>query len=808
MMKNPDKQFRIPVFMIAANDIVGPMVVAMASILANTRSFVQFVILEKSTLFISDENKERILKLKNHFPNFSVEYIDVNPDDFADLAPTTAGYIPNDTYFRYIIPEVRPDIDKAIYLDVDVIVKKDIKDLFSESLEGNMLGAVNHPEVRWKDSYFNKVVSNLNLGNSHQYFNGGVLVFDCKKCRRKKITSKLFNLTRKLKDKIIWADQDIFNLVFEDSVKLLSSKYNALRSVYESEKIEDHHVIDDLYIIHFNGQEKPWNNTPYLAEYFWQYAKFTEFYVDLLELRVQSLGALQKVHERHIRFILSQVRKYNELLEKKKFLVSENGNVDADNSVFRIKLFKVLEILKIVSTPNCRKYFLFGLFPLWEKRRHGKSIQFILGGFFPLWKVLHKGNFVKYKLLNFLTLCSVSFKKLLLFPPYNKVDMSSKVKLVFLYHSPAFWPSWKSFYEACMKDDRIDAKIVFCPVRKQGPGWNGQFDNSEQWLKDNSFDYIHIDKLTYIPDIVVMQTPYDLYHRERKYWTEAYRKKGVRCIYISYGLEFVETPLAITNHFRLPIFLHAWKLYKFSKDLVKDYAKFCSAGNKHVVCVGHPKFDALYNAQKCFMPQWLHDKVNGRKIICWHTHFPCNYSLQNGKEVLSTFAWSENVKILEYIKSDTSHFYIFMPHHSFWGQWEKKFGVSAEELDYFRSQLQEGENSIIWEGEYPEVLAWSDAFWGERSAVTMEMITTGKPVCYLEQHKEVYNKFGNSVVNAYYYADNFDKVVEFLSMLERGDDPKAELRQKIFDKYFAPYWDGKCGERIKNDILVSLKREC
>ena len=163
------------------------------------------------------------------------------------------------------------------------------------------------------------------------------------------------------------------------------------------------------------------------------------------------------------------------------------------------------------------------------------------------------------------------------------------------------------------------------------------------------------------------------------------------------------------------------------------------------------------------MPKWLKDKINGRRVICWHPHFPCDYSQKNGEKVLSTFSWAENLQILNYIKNDTQNFYIFMAHHMFFGVFENRYKVPAAEIAAFRKQLAEGENSILWEGDYPEVLCWCDVFLGERSAVTMEMITTGKPVCYLAPCPEKYNRFGKEVVGAYVQAENYEKVEEFLN---------------------------------------------
>lgn len=385
---------------------------------------------------------------------------------------------------------------------------------------------------------------------------------------------------------------------------------------------------------------------------------------------------------------------------------------------------------------------------------------------------------------------------------------NKKLKIYFLLHAKAFLPSWQSFWDACKNDNRIEMKIIYCPNEKTKVGWSGQFDGTEEWLRENGFKYVHYKDINLLldrPDVLFYQTPYDATHRNKSNNTDRMKLLGFNLAYISYGLEFTEAEHNVFNHFKLPIQRNCWRVYHFAQDIVEDYAKYCPIGNKHARCVGHPKFDALFNAQNIEMPQWLKQKVNGRKIICWHPHFPCNYSRNDGESVISTFPWEENLKLLEHVKNDKDNFYIFMAHHIFFGAFENDYNIPREEIESFKSALINGENSTIWEGEYPEVLYWSDFFLGERSAVTMEMITTGKPVIYLENHPEIYNNFGKKVINSYYYADNANKALSYLRELLVGLDSKKDLRKSVFDEYFAPYWDGKCGERIKEEILVSRK---
>lgn len=373
-------------------------------------------------------------------------------------------------------------------------------------------------------------------------------------------------------------------------------------------------------------------------------------------------------------------------------------------------------------------------------------------------------------------------------------------------HGKAFSPSWKSFYRSVINDENFDVKVIYCPVKTPKEGYSGQYDDTETWLNEIGVKYVHINNFSFTkdkPDILVFQTPYET-HRVRKHNPKMFYKRGIKMMYISYGLEFTENTNNIRNHFQRPIHKYSWRIYTFCKDLIKDYKKYCPKGDKHVRCVGHPKFDALYDAKNIQIPDELKKKINGKKVICWHPHFPCDYSDCDGKKVLSTFPWDENLKMLEYIKNDKDNFYIFMPHHMFFGAFEFGYCIPHKEIEYFKNQLENGDNSTIWYGEYPEVLTWCDAFLGERSAVTMEMLTTGKPVCYLENHPEVYNEFGKAAINSFYYAKNATEAIAFIESFKNNKpDIKAQARKAVFDKYIEPYWDGKCGERIKEDILKS-----
>lgn len=468
--------------------------------------------------------------------------------------------------------------------------------------------------------------------------------------------------------------------------------------------------------------------------------------------------------------------------------------------------------IKIIISKDRKKYFLFNL-PILEKRNSNNKFRIILFNMFQIFKKEVIENIINYKLIGIINIKSIFTSHDEIINEYyekNKILLphGDKAKIYFLFHSKAFWPSWNSFYQACIMDKNVITKIIFCPAKEQSEGKNGQFEDAELWLDKNNIPYIHIKDIDFKydkPHVVVMQTPYDYGHRIPIYWSENFKKNGVRVVYISYGLEFTEAKSNIRNHFQLMIHIHAWRIFTFCENLVRDYKKYCPSGANHVRCVGHPKFDALFEVKSHSLPQELIKKIDGRKTICWHVHFPCEYSTVNGENTLSTLSWNENIKIMNYIKEDKKNFYIFMPHHMFFGVFNSGFKIPNDEISRFKQTLENGQNSTIWYGDYPIVLANVDAFIGERSAVTMEMVTMNKPICYVESNPEIYNEFGNDVIRSSYYASNADDVIKFLKIID-NNDYKYDY-SNINKKYIEKYFDGKCGERIKNEVLNSLYAE-
>ena len=114
---------------------------------------------------------------------------------------------------KFELPNLLPDLDKILYLDGDIIVKKDLSILYKTNLDDNYAAVV-------KDSgciYYHSSESIKNLKN---YFNSGVMLLNLKKMREHNMPEKLLDAKRNSSDMSLM-DQNIFNILFENHVKFM-----------------------------------------------------------------------------------------------------------------------------------------------------------------------------------------------------------------------------------------------------------------------------------------------------------------------------------------------------------------------------------------------------------------------------------------------------------------------------------------------------------------------------------------------------------------------------------------------------------
>ena len=196
--------------------------------------------------------------------NFEITIIDVSGYGNKYKNIVDVYHISNTALIKFDIPNILQDVDKALYLDGDIFVNKDLSKLFNTDIEHNYLAAVR--EIRAENKRYQE------LTGTKYYFNSGVMLLNLKKMREEKIPSKL--IQKKLNQPKTWKcmDQDVFNNVIADNFKILPLEFNNVISIFLSSNI-NLSQINEFYstkyssfkalnknstILHFAGELKPW----------------------------------------------------------------------------------------------------------------------------------------------------------------------------------------------------------------------------------------------------------------------------------------------------------------------------------------------------------------------------------------------------------------------------------------------------------------------------------------------------------------------------------------------------------------------
>ena len=187
-------------------------------------------------------------------------------------------------FFRLFIPVMFPNYDKCIYIDADTVIPGDISRLYNEDLGNNYLGCIVDKSTIDNEilaSYFEEVVGIPR----DKYINSGVLLMNSKKLRELKIDEKFLDLYTKYGFDVIAPDQDYINSMCYGHIKYLSDIYDAMPNPNNKE-------VENPVIIHYNLFLKPWQyeNVQYY-DYFWKYAKKTEFYDEIRAMKSKYTDA-------------------------------------------------------------------------------------------------------------------------------------------------------------------------------------------------------------------------------------------------------------------------------------------------------------------------------------------------------------------------------------------------------------------------------------------------------------------------------------------------------------------------------------
>ena len=267
---------KIPICFATDDNYVPFLTVAIASLLDNSskENFYKIYVL---TSHLTEENMNSILKMATE--NSSIKFVQLSKelDKVQDMFHLR-DYYSKETYYRIFIPNLFPQYEKVLYLDCDITVLADVSELYNTQIHGYYVGAVQE-EVMQTFEVFGNYVEKADGINRKNYFNAGILLINCRRWRNKLIAERFVDLLNRYKFRVV-QDEDYLNVLCKDNIKWLSLGWN--KTSYKNEAFDD----KDLKIIHWKINWRPWKYKDVLyEEYFWKYAKMTDFYDKLIQMR-------------------------------------------------------------------------------------------------------------------------------------------------------------------------------------------------------------------------------------------------------------------------------------------------------------------------------------------------------------------------------------------------------------------------------------------------------------------------------------------------------------------------------------------
>lgn len=255
---------------ICDDNYVLPTVVAMKSLANNLDESIEYTI-HVCTVGLSDENVKKIKSVSRD--NISIEINTVNLNEFEDRLSliNQKTHVSSSALIKFELPNIFKGLNSILYLDGDVIVKKDLSDIFDLDLSGKYLAAV---QEFWKvqQKYYDYKDDTI----VPFYFNSGFMFMNLELMREDGVTNllwkaKLSYFNDKSDSKHILMDQDAFNKVCSGKCIHLPIKYNCdskftneanlklLNEVYSANYSNYDELYNDIVVLHFIGkEEKPW----------------------------------------------------------------------------------------------------------------------------------------------------------------------------------------------------------------------------------------------------------------------------------------------------------------------------------------------------------------------------------------------------------------------------------------------------------------------------------------------------------------------------------------------------------------------
>lgn len=230
-------------------------------------------------LFHAELSSDRIEGLRHFIErNKAVLHVIKVNDDMLGNVPV--GRLTKATYYRLLAPSLLPpDLDRILYLDIDMIVVGNIEKIYQSEFHGNYFMAA--PDT---SAGIDVMKKKLHMNRDSVYINAGVLLMNLDLLRKEFDLDEALGYAVKFPDRVPSCDQDVINALYHKRIGYLAWEYNYEARFHTITEILRYpfqlkRLLGQIKIIHYMGGEKPWKpgfNGKFLREYY-RYARHTPY---------------------------------------------------------------------------------------------------------------------------------------------------------------------------------------------------------------------------------------------------------------------------------------------------------------------------------------------------------------------------------------------------------------------------------------------------------------------------------------------------------------------------------------------------
>lgn len=259
-----------------------PTCVSIQSLIENREEKSQYRIYVL-TFGLSEDSIWHISAIKGEGIEVIIRKMDGAYTELYEHSVTSYTHVSEVALCKFDLPNIFPDLDKALYVDGDIIFNMDPSKVFEVDLSEYYLAAVDDMGDTYKDG-ISRLASQIDLSEK-RYFNSGFMYLNLGNMRQDHVPERLYQYKKTGINYFV--DQDALNVVLGKKRHSLPYVYNFRASIINEMDLleiglkceENYNGVEECLtkqvVLHMTDKMKPWKyNMPWLTDVFkYYYAK-------------------------------------------------------------------------------------------------------------------------------------------------------------------------------------------------------------------------------------------------------------------------------------------------------------------------------------------------------------------------------------------------------------------------------------------------------------------------------------------------------------------------------------------------------